>query len=276
MAETRVKAITSIPGWSDLFTTNEINSAAQAYAYVPLVHRAIRLRCDSLASVPMMIYRGDDEVEWPFQEKLYNLIWQTEAALLMNGAGYWEPIANVAGKVKDIKWRNPFSIEVKYEARTLNKNGREAGREHLLHFKQTTTGSTATWTNNLTAGKYEMIYFREFSPGDDMLPGVAAAEVAMTEAKLMRYISRFAAIFFEQGAMPVLLLPFEQIGEAEARKVESFFQRQATGIRNAFRVLALRGKVTPTPITPRVVQAEPGPIPIKSPLTPVSINSIAT
>ena len=138
--------------------------------------------------------------------------------------------------MKNVKYRNPYSIEVEYKV-----SEGKAGKEHLLHFKQTTGANTATWTNNLTRDLYEMVYFSEYDPANDLLPGVSSGGVTTTDAQLVRYLTRFGAIFFEQGAMPVLLLPFENIAESEAKKVENFFQRQATGIRNAFRVLALRG-----------------------------------
>jgi HK97 family phage portal protein len=234
------KAITNIPGWSERFSVNQIDTAAQAYAYIPLVFRAIRLRCNSLSSVPIAILKGETEMEWPFATPLRSLVWRTEAALLLRGAAYWEKVDNPSGVIKNVKWRNPYDVQVQYK-QTPDKH-------NLLTFSQ--DSAQAKWTNDLTAETYEMVYFHEFDPSQDLLPGVSAAQVALGDAQLIRYLSRFAAVFFESGAQPVVLLPFESIDDPEKIRVEAFFKRMATGIRNAWRVLALRGVVTPQIITP--------------------------
>jgi len=235
----RIKAITYIPGWSELFETNKVSSAAEAYGYVPIIYRALRLRCNALAKVPVTILQGENEVDWPFPSNLYDLLWWTEAALLLAGAAYWEKVGNEANVVKNVVWRNPFSIDVTYDS-----------KKKMLEFKQPNEIGGAKWTNDLANGKYEMVYFREFDPTNDLLPGVAAANVALTNSQLIRYLTRFGAIFFEQGAMPVVLLPFENIAEPEAQRVEGFFKKMTTGVKNAWRVLALRGMVDPKIITP--------------------------
>ena len=86
----KMKAITNIPGWSELLNSaDKVTTSSNAYAMVPLIYRCTRLRCDSIADVPVSILRGEDEVGWPFPTDLNNLIWKTEASLLLEGAAYW-------------------------------------------------------------------------------------------------------------------------------------------------------------------------------------------
>jgi HK97 family phage portal protein len=232
-----LKAILSVPGWLDeLEATNRVVGTGQAYELVPLIHRAVRLRCDALSSVPMHIYSkrgGEAVVEWPFATPLRDLIWRTEAGMLLSGGGFWLKKTNRV-RTMDVQWLNPFTVGVNWV------DGEMRFTQNAL-----ATGGNGPWS----AG--EMVYFREFNPMNDILPGASAAGVAMEDARLLRYITRFASIYFENGAMPVTLLGFEQTPSTEEReRVEGWFRKQMTGIANAFKVLALRGRVTPTVITP--------------------------
>jgi len=175
---------------------------------------------------------GNDELAWPFATNLRKLIWQTEAAMMLAGAAYWLKKNNRVRTV-DVQWLNPFSMNVKYE-------------KGKLSFEQNTgTESLGPW------GEDRMVYFREYDPVDDVGPGVSAAAVSLEDARLLRYITRFASHYFEHGAMPVTLLGFEYApSETEAKRVEGWFKRRAEGVKNAFRVLALRGKISPQVLTP--------------------------
>ena len=52
------KAITNVPGWVEgLTNSGNLSGAAAAYAYVPLVYRAIRLRADALSAVPVQSHQ---------------------------------------------------------------------------------------------------------------------------------------------------------------------------------------------------------------------------
>lgn len=237
VVDERVKAITHVPGWLEGTGSSgldRIGGTADAYGYVPLIYRAVRLRCDAISSVPMHVYavRGGSEREWPFSAPMSELIWRTEAALLLTGAAYWEKMQNRVRTV-DIQWLNPYSMEVSYQ------NGQITFRQNLSAANQ------GSWTAE------QMVYFREFGIKDDFTPGVSSAEVALEDARLLRYLTRFAAHYFDNGAMPVTLLGFEYTpSQAEVDRVQGWFRRMASGISNAFRVLGLRGKISPQMLTP--------------------------
>lgn len=237
MAES-YKTITNVPGWVDLLTSDGVpDSLASLYKIVPILYRAVQLRCDALSSVPVAVMRGeDDEVDWPYPTPLANLLWKWEASLLLSGAAFGEIIANKSGFRKDVQFRNPFDMDVKYA------NG-------IIDFKQNSSG--ASWKNDLKAGKYEMVYFAEYDPSQDVLPGVGAGKASNVDAKLLYAISKFPEMYFEGGAMPVTLLGIDTNDRNEIERIQNWFQRSVTSIRNAFRVLGVRaGSITPTTLTP--------------------------
>ena len=54
-----IKAITNIPGWAEsLEQADKISEEGLSYGMVPLIYRAVKLRCDSLSSVPVHILKG--------------------------------------------------------------------------------------------------------------------------------------------------------------------------------------------------------------------------
>jgi len=237
MAET-YKTITNVPGWVDLLTSDGVpDSVAALYKRVPILFRAIQLRCDALSSVPVNIYKGEEnEVEWPYPTKLGELIWRWEASCLLSGAAFGELVTNKSGFRKDIRYRNPFDMTVKYA------NG-------ILDFRQNSSG--ATWKNDLRAGTYEMFYLAEYDPSQDVLPGVGAAIASTIDAKLLYAISKFPEMYFEGGAMPVTLLGIDSNDRNEIERIQNWFKRSATAVKNAFRVLGVRaGSINPVTLTP--------------------------
>jgi HK97 family phage portal protein len=232
------KTITNVPGWVDMLTSDGVpDSVATLYKYVPLLFRAVQLRCDALSSVPVAILKGEEnEVDWPYPTKLGNLLWNWEASNLLAGASYGEIVKNKSGYRKDVKYRNPFDMAVKYD-------------RGVYEFKQNSSG--AVWHNEPEAGRYDMLYIREFDPTQDTNPGIGAGKAANIDAKLLYAISKFPEMYFEGGAMPVTLLGIDSNDRNEIERIQNWFKRSATAIKNAFRVLGVRaGSITPVTLTP--------------------------
>lgn len=237
MAET-YKTITNVPGWVDLLTSDGVpDSVATLYKYVPLLFRAVQLRCDALSSVPVAIVRGEEnEVEWPYPTKLGELLWRWEASCLLSGAAFGELVTNKSGYRKDVRYRNPFDMAVKYD-------------RGVYEFKQNSSG--AVWHNEPEAGKYQMFYIREFDPTQDTNPGIGAGKASNIDAKLLYAISKFPEMYFEGGAMPVTLLGIDSNDRNEIERIQNWFRRSVTAVKNAFRVLGVRaGSITPVTLTP--------------------------
>jgi hypothetical protein len=119
----------------------------------------------------------------------------------------------------------------------------------IINFKQDTSG--ATWTNDLNTDKYEMLYINEFDPTQDIYPGIGAGIASKIDAKLLYSISKFPEMYFEGGAMPVTLLGIDATDKNEIERVQNWFKKSATAIKNAFRVMGMRaGSITATTLTP--------------------------
>jgi HK97 family phage portal protein len=231
------KAITDIPGWYDTLTSDGVpDDNASLYKKVPYLFRLVQIRCDTLAGVPIKIYNGEEEAEWPYPSAIEDLIWKWEAGALLSGAAYGEIVGNESRYVKDVVYRNPFDMQVEY------RNG-------IIKIKQNSSG--AMWENNIYTGEYEMVYFAEYDPSQDLLPGISPGKAANMDAKLLYALSKFPESYFEGGAMPVTLLGIDSTDKGEIDRVAKWFKNSATAIRNAFRVLGIRaGSITPTTLTP--------------------------
>jgi len=240
-AQQMFKTLVPLPGWVEAMERQgEVTGEASAFARVPLVFRAINLRCNDLASVPIHVYSGDTELEdgWPFDEDLSERIWMTEAALLLRGAGYWLKNRNRVS-LKGSQWLNPFTVRVEMPL------GVDPIPENIRFIQSVNARQYGPWSTD------EVAYFREFNPMDDIGPGISSTAVALGNAKLMDYVTRFAGQFFAGGAMPVTALGMPESTTAdEAKHAEGFFQRAMRGITNAFRVLAIRGDLKVSTITP--------------------------
>lgn len=220
----KTKTTVSVPSWvkdleENAGNVDEINS----YNLVPLVFRAVNLRCNSLASTPIKIMRGDTEKDWPFDTNLMQLIWKTEAALLLSGSAFWLKRANKV-MVKDLQWLNPFAMEV--------KRNKDTGK---LTFKQTIEGGQEFTEDDI-------VYFHEFAPQNDLTSGTATTSVALGNSKLLKYMTDFAGEFFRNGAMPTTIVHVPSgTAESEIQRTENFFRRAIGGVKRAFRVLAIQG-----------------------------------
>jgi HK97 family phage portal protein len=246
------KSVRQIPYWFSELTggKNKISNTAEAYTYVPLIFRAVTLISNAIATVPVKFYKTnnkkDVETEWMFREGFSNLIWRTTASMCLKGSAYWERVQNDYAKPQNVLYRNPYSITVEY--RPL---------QQAILFTQNVTGTNVTgtqWVNFPEANRYQIVYFADFDPANDVTNGVGNAEVAMTNASLLHYMDRFAAKFFEGGAMPVTFLGMDiNTPDTEVKRVERIVKNMISSIANAFNVVGIRaGAIIAQQLTPPI------------------------
>ena len=221
-----IKGTLHIPSWQQKLLDggaagDHVENAQQAYEHVPLIYRAVKLRCDSLTAVPVYVRnKAGDDVDWPFVTPLANLIWQTEAALLGSGKAVILKLSNRV-RTLDLQWVNPFTVSVSYDG-------------GILRFNQRGT----VWDET------QVVYIKEFSFSDDLTSGVSAIDAAMEDAALLRFQTRFSSYFFEHGAMPIVLINADGIIDDEEKgRIQNYFTRLASGVGNAFRTLVTRTKL---------------------------------
>lgn len=235
-----IKTVITQAVW-DEFTSgsskNKLNNEQDAYQKVPLIFRAVRLRCDSLSNVPYNIYDNETLVEskeWVFQDSIpfQEWLWKAEASLLLRGAAFSVRLLNENNFEQGLQYLNPFTVQMKI------------GEDGKMFFEQNIDGKhypigRQFWTQD------EMIYLREYSPVADLGFGTSATSVSLENSKMQNYLTRFSSVFFENGAMPItMIIPEGKIDEPERQRAENMFRRAMQGLQNAFRVFITKGGKT--------------------------------
>jgi len=165
------------------------NTPTGVYKAVAWVYRATRLRANALARISWELLgpSGEPMDEPPFQIDMFDLLWRTEAARCLFGAAFWLILNN--GMMKTgLQYLHPITMSFIREKNTHALRGYEQ-----VSFNK-------RWPLE------EMVYMPLWNPEDDVTPGPAPAQVALVEAGLAKYANEFAAGFFRDGALPMVLL----------------------------------------------------------------------
>ena len=239
-----IMAIVGYPGWVDALRNGEqLTSTIDGYNSVPMLYRAVNLRCDAISSVPYHIIRDDVEVMWPWAQSFTQLIKETERALLLTGSAFWLKIKK-GNVLTGFQALNPQTVTVKFDASKATPGNPFAGVTFSQQFRGVTFGP---WTTD------DVVYFREPSMTDEIGPGLAPARVALQSAQLAHYLERFASHFFEGGAQPVTIMNLpENMDEAEFQRFKGEWGK-FSGVLNAFRTAFVRSpEIKATVITPPI------------------------
>ena len=227
-----VKTIISIPGWAERSTDKRAVTTGQlasTYKSSVWAYRCINIRSDAAQSVPWAIRRGDEslpashpavrvirevgpEMNWS------DLIRATEADLNTYGNAYWLKQRSLAGKVGALLRLNPATVAVESDQRGISA------------FVQELKGVRTSFERG------DVVYFRTYDPTDD-LSGMPAMEVAMQAANAGISAATYTAAFFENYAIPPLLMTTEQsIGDAEMSRIKAWWDRWFRGAKRQHRV----------------------------------------
>jgi HK97 family phage portal protein len=233
-------------GWLEAMNrSGKLYSPADAYRLVPMLYRAVNLRADALSSVPFQLTRNDQQVEWPWQMNVPQLIKDTERSLLVFGAAYWLRV--VKGRtLTGFICLNPANTTWFFDQGKADIYDPYRG----MIWSQTLNGRLyGPWTID------DIVYFREPSFVEDVGPGLAPAAVALQHAQLSHYLTAFATAFFQGGAQPVTVMNLpEYTDTAEVERFSADINAKAGGgIMNAFKYLFLRSPdLKVTQITPNI------------------------
>jgi len=237
LEEGALKAIVGIPGWAEDFNetaAGNVNDPVSAWASVPLLYRAVSLRASSLSSVPFVVFKGDQEVDWPLEPDLQSIIYALELGLLLTGAAYG--LRQYTGPIMTgVQVLNPTTVKWSH------KRGED-------HFTQRVGSQTyGPWGSDM------VMALREPSMTADTGAGLAPAQVAMQASKLRFFMDEFASQFFANGAQPATLITTTgNPGQVEMERAQNFFRRRMSGVGNAWRALFLRGDLKVTTLTPEL------------------------
>jgi hypothetical protein len=164
------------------------------------------------------------------QHNLSSNLYRTEAALCLYGASYWILDRNFFGMNITPRWLLPSSIKPDMD-----------DADGLLGFERTLNRSG----KGLYIKLQDMVYFWVPNLEAELGPGIAPAKVAMMAAGVLHNVNLYQEAYFKRGAVRPTVIAIEgNVQPAEMEKAQSFFQRRLAGIRNAFSVTAVRGKMT--------------------------------
>ena len=235
------KSAIAIPAWAQQMIDNggELNTTIDAYNKTPQLYRAVQMRSNAISAIPFVITKSNKPVPWMYPQSLPKLLFEMEASLLVSGAAYLLKLQPATGgnRTVGLQVLMPASMTVEYDYHS----------KQVLFTQQIRNQRFGPWTAD------RLVYLREFSFLDEVGAGLAPAKVALHAASLRQSMSDFARGFFSSGGQPLTLLSMQgNPPPTEIERTEKFFRRTMAGVRNAWRVLAVRSEVTVTPITPQL------------------------
>lgn len=229
----------------ELFEKMTAKTTQHLYGAVTWIYRATQIRANALQGLKHKVFRGEKEIfdsrtegavqPWFPETDLTRLFWRSQADRMLWGASYWEKIGN---------WMMPTNLR-RLNPLTMRVIGDP--KKGIKRFEQRIEGrKVATWLPR------EIVYQPLWRPDNDIHPGVAPAAVATMAGGLNENALRYAANFFEHGAIPPLLLTTDQnLPPQEIARVKTVWQRMHGSVRNAWRTAVLRGGLKPVKIGER-------------------------
>lgn len=222
-------------------------STVQAWASVAYVHRAVDLRAQAVSSMPWGLYRAGSDTDLKDSEQYKSLVrgmrvllWRIEAALCIYGAAYLLPVSNRAGLNQRLDWLLPSSIAPRYDDRGLSHFDRVApwqrqrDKERPAYQRIETDQLVYIWLPSL---QYELA------------PGLPPVAVACKAAGVMASLDSFAQGFFDRGAIKMTLLAIDgNPSNEDMAKLDQWWQRLSTGVRNAWKSIVIRANMQPVVI----------------------------
>lgn len=225
----------------------ETGLAAQAsdprlyYIIVPFVRRAVRLRANALAGVPVTLQRGETDISArpefsALMGMLSALIWKTEFALCLSVYGaYWRRATNRAGMNPTPEWLLPNACWPYSTA--------EAGLQSIRY--------TRPW-GVPGAGQVEMlpldevVYFWQPSLERAAWPGSAPGQTALAAGSALANRDQFVAGYFSRGAAKSTLLTIpSNTSDSERNKLKAWWNQVVAGVLNAWRASVISADVKP-------------------------------
>lgn len=236
-----VKTLVSIPGWAqDMHESgNATKQVVAAYLASPWVQRAISIKGDAIASVPVVIelpsgeqitkHAALDVMRSVNEEWNYGDLWRyTEAGLNVWGSGYWEK-RRVGKRLTELFYLNPSTVKVK------------TSPDGIGGFEQHIGGALrAKWERN------DIVYFRGMYDPRSELTGLSPLEVAVSSALADQHADKYLAAFFKNSAIPAVIFSTDSpMPEPDVNRFLAWLKKLFGGAENAHKVGVLGNGLKP-------------------------------
>lgn len=206
-----------------------------AYKLVPWLFRAITMRARHISRMPFSLMQGENDVTddprfATILKGMHKRLFCTEASLCLSGAAYWLLETNSRGADITPRWvLSQSMIPIATE-----QNG-------VTGFKRR-VGASQT---DIPLDRLVYIWNPNFE--SEIKPGPGEAETALGAASMLYALDSFAANFFNRGAVKVTVFEVPDVMPNEDKELfQNFLNRALSGVRNAFKNIAVRGGIKPT------------------------------
>lgn len=202
------------------------------YENIPWLYRGVNAICNALDGIEHVVHRGDkdgpevDEDDLPFEVNLGELLDNWARMMTLRGAAYAFIERNRARTLK-VRPLHPATMKPVYD--------KERG---LIGFKRR-LGSTEI---NLTLD--DVAYVWQPNHKTEVGPGTSPARAALRAAGFLDSMDEYGTGYFKNGALnPTIIEMHEDTSDQDLERMESWYKRMLTGVKNAFSVKAAAGKV---------------------------------
>lgn len=249
-----LKAASGIQGLNDAYYSSRLEadtftnlavvngmSPLRAYQTVSWLHRAVSLKVNAIQDFPFDLEREGrpdvDVSEAPEYAALMKgfrrLLYLTAVSRTVLGAAYWYVRTDARGRVTALEFLLPGDVQP-----------REMGGK-LAWFDY--TGMDTDVPRQI--GLDRMVWFWAPSLSSKSQPGPGDGQVVLAAASMLWALDAFAAGFFNSGGVKVTVFEIPPATpEDERLRFQNFLNRAMSGVRNAFRNLAVRLSIKATVI----------------------------
>jgi len=240
---TKAVAIDELPpeAWTFFSGGQDVDPIRQLKEYwktVPWLWRAVQLRAQALSALPFAIVgRGGEDVDTSadysnvlgFLPDPVSLLYLIEAALTLLGRAYLFREKNRV-RTLDLRYLLPTSVTPEMNEQT----GLTGFIRLLRHGKKPLAVD-------------DVVYFWQPDPFVELGPPTGSpGQAALKAAGALYNIDVFANLFFSRGAIKATLLTVEgNPRDSEKEKLEAWWRRFITGVKNAFAAKVISAAVKP-------------------------------
>lgn len=209
-------------------------SALKAYRTVAAVHRCVRVRAKTVKSVPLALYRGRRDIsETPegviALQRARLLFYLAEASMCLYGRAHALKEQGVLSGLPRLRWVASPGITPEFDSQVGIK-----GYKRRVGEVEKTLAPDQVWSCWIQ------------DPSVDVGADVAPAAVAMRAAGVLDNLDSYLESFFDGGAIKATLLRVKSVAnENEKKKLEAWWKKTLSGVKNAFRAAAVSADVEP-------------------------------
>lgn len=221
--------------WTSLLGSSLDYSGQQVlnlYESVPWLFRGVNARSDAVANLPVtFMVNGKEVIDYtpPFYLEWETFLNEIEGDLTLFGAAYYWMDIDKPLRTRKIERLTPNSIKPILSS--------ELG---LVGFERKISGKTTKFSIDEIG--WIWLPNRRKELGNGTSPAYAALKASGT----LTAVDSFIGKFFEQGTIsPTIIGLDDSVEDADVQRIENWFKRTVTGVKNAFGAVAIRGSIKP-------------------------------